>query len=304
MTAIIFDIETIPSQAPGARDHIRASIKPPGTLKKPESIAAWWKDDSEAAVESEYRKQSLDGGLHGEIISIACCADGHDKTWSYCRKQGEPEADLLTAFFAVVEYWQGETARALLGTHHDQSSAWPMDEPHPVAHNAAFDTPYVWHRARVLGVPVPRWLPSPANLRTLGHSPLGALSVFALLAVVAVQASAGLFTSDDISMEGPLARLVSNALVERASWLHQVNERLILGLVGLHLLAILYYRVVKRQSLVKPMVVGDKLVAPESSMPDPTVYAAKDDAATRWRAVAVAAVAAITATVVVNWPIF
>lgn len=171
MTAIIFDIETIPSQAPGARDHIRATLKPPGTLKKPESIAAWWKDDSEAAVEAEYRKLSLDGGLHGEIISIACCADGHDKTWSYCRKQGEPEGDLLTAFFAVVEYWQAETARALLATHHDASSAWPMDEPHPVAHNAAFDLPYVWRRARVLGVPVPRWLPSPANLRTLGHSP-------------------------------------------------------------------------------------------------------------------------------------
>ena len=39
---LIFDIETIPSQHPDAKAQARASIKPPGTLKKPESIAAWW----------------------------------------------------------------------------------------------------------------------------------------------------------------------------------------------------------------------------------------------------------------------
>jgi hypothetical protein len=32
MTQITIDIETVPSQKAGARDHIRASVKPPGTL--------------------------------------------------------------------------------------------------------------------------------------------------------------------------------------------------------------------------------------------------------------------------------
>ena len=140
--------------------------------------------------------------------------------------------------------------------------------------------------------------------RTLGHSPLGALSVFALLAAVGVQAGAGLFTSDDISVEGPLARLVSNALVERASWLHHNNEWVILGLVGLHLGAILYYRVFKRQSLVLPMVVGDKRVARSPAEPAPALLAARDDAAIRLRAAIAAAVAAATTAVIVYWPIF
>lgn len=145
---------------------------------------------------------------------------------------------------------------------------------------------------------------APGAPRTLGHNPPGALSVFTLLAAIGFQATAGLFTSDDIFMEGPLARLVSNAVVEQVSRLHQMNKWVILGLVGLHLLAILYYRVFRRQSLVKPMVVGDKLVAPEATLPDPAVLAAQDNAATRWRALVVVAVAAITVTVVVNWPIF
>ena len=140
--------------------------------------------------------------------------------------------------------------------------------------------------------------------RTLGHSPLGALSVFALIAVVAVQAAAGLFTSDDVSMEGPLARLVSSAAVERASWLHHVNELIILGLIGLHLAAILYYRAFRRQSLVRPMLTGDKVVAPDPATPDPASLAAHDGTATRWRAVVVAVLAVAAVTAIVNWPFF
>ena len=167
---IFVDLETIPSQKTGARDHCRASIKPPGTLKKPESIASWWKDEADSAVEDVYRRQSLDGGAQGEIVSIACAMEEHDKSWTYCRRQNEPEADLLRAFFTLVDYWQSAAAHALLDTHHDEPSAWPMDEPHLVAHNASFDIPFLWRRACVLGVPVPSWLPSPANLRTLGRN--------------------------------------------------------------------------------------------------------------------------------------
>ena len=136
--------------------------------------------------------------------------------------------------------------------------------------------------------------------RTLGHTPVGALSVFALIAVVGIQASAGLFTSDDIASEGPLARLVSNATVETAGWLHHFNELVILSLVALHLGAILFYRVFKRQSLVKPMVVGDKLVSLASADAQPT----RDDAPVRLRALVVAAVAVAIVACIVNWPAF
>ncbi len=44
----------------------------------------------------------------------------------------------------------------------------------------------------------------------VGHSPLGSLSVFALLALLAVQVGSGLFADDEISNTGPLNRLVSD----------------------------------------------------------------------------------------------
>jgi cytochrome b len=137
--------------------------------------------------------------------------------------------------------------------------------------------------------------------RTLGHSPTGSLSVFALLAVIAIQASAGLFASDDIASEGPLARLVSNAFVEQATWLHHTNELVILALVALHLLAILFYRFFKRQSLVRPMLIGDRLL-PAGSVKEE--LAARDDAAIRLRALVVAAVSVAIVACIVNWPVF
>jgi len=159
MSAIIIDIETVPSQQPDARDHIRASIKPPAQMKLAATIEKWWETEAEAAIETEYRRQSLDGGTHGEIVSIA--AAYADRQWVRCRAVGEPEADLLQSFFDVVETWQREDADALLATCHNASSAWPQDPPHPVAHNAPFDLGFLWRRARVLGVPVPPWLPGP-----------------------------------------------------------------------------------------------------------------------------------------------
>ena len=151
---------------------------------------------------------------------------------------------------------------------------------------------------------------APHAPRSLGHSPLGALSVFALLAVIGIQAGAGLFTSDDIASEGPLARLVSNATVEQASWLHHNNELVILALVCLHLGAISYYRIFKRQSLVKPMVVGDKLVNAEQVQQarppadrSASDLAAIDNAAIRWRALLLAVIAAAIMAVIVNWPL-
>jgi len=158
---IYLDIESIPSQRPDARELVRQSIKPPGTLKKPESIAAWWQNESAAAVETEYRRQSLDGGLCGEIISIACCTDT-DREWVRCREQNESEAELLSMFFDRIETWTRDEANKLRLTHHDAAGAWPLDAHYLIAHNSQFDVGFLWRRSKVLGVPTPRWLPSPS----------------------------------------------------------------------------------------------------------------------------------------------
>ncbi|MBV7485716.1 cytochrome b/b6 domain-containing protein [Bordetella sp. BOR01] len=90
-----------------------------------------------------------------------------------------------------------------------------------------------------------------------GHNPLGALSVIVLLAVLGFQATSGLFASDDIMTQGPLYARVDEAV---ASWFtswHHTNEWLIIGLVVLHVLAVLWYAAVRHKRLVRPMITGN-----------------------------------------------
>lgn len=101
-------------------------------------------------------------------------------------------------------------------------------------------------------------MPAAAN-PYLGHNPLGALSVLALLTVVLFQAVSGLFADDDILMRGPYASAVSGAISAQLTKLHKLNSDLILILVGLHLAAIAFYFFVKKENLVKPMLSGRKL---------------------------------------------
>jgi cytochrome b len=101
----------------------------------------------------------------------------------------------------------------------------------------------------------------------LGHNPLGALSVVGLLAMLAVQVSLGLFAADEDGLEsGPLAHLVSGETAEELAELHGSTFILLVALIGIHVAAILFYLVVKRNNLVKPMVTG-KREAPEGAQP-------------------------------------
>lgn len=94
-----------------------------------------------------------------------------------------------------------------------------------------------------------------------GHNPLGALSVFALLALLSVQVVSGLFSNDEIAYSGPLYPWVSEALAGRLSAIHRLSVNGLFVLIGLHVLAIGYYVRVKRDNLLKPMVTGWKDVA-------------------------------------------
>lgn len=93
----------------------------------------------------------------------------------------------------------------------------------------------------------------------VGHNPLGSLSVLALLALLAAQVGTGLVADDEIANLGPLNRFVSSATALRATaWHEQWGQGLILGLVVLHVAAILFYLLHKKIDLVRPMVSGDK----------------------------------------------
>ena len=140
------------------------------------------------------------------------------------------------------------------------------------------------------------FLPSPSRLwrvvrsrdpsalaLSAGHSELGTLSVYALLIVVAVQVSAGMFSNDGSFTEGPWVKFVSNAVSDRLSTLHYYNSWLIAGLVALHVAAIAFYLLARREDLLTPMLTGDKLGL--------SAPAAEDGTAIRLRAAVLAALA-------------
>jgi len=96
--------------------------------------------------------------------------------------------------------------------------------------------------------------------RSIGHNPLGALSVLALLGILAAQSASGLFASDDIVTDGPLVHLVSSKTVSLLSTLHRIGGKVLLGLVAVHLAAVVFYKVVKKDDLVRAMITGTKRV--------------------------------------------
>ena len=98
--------------------------------------------------------------------------------------------------------------------------------------------------------------------RILGHNPIGALSVFALLFVLSVQVFTGLFVDDEIAFQGPLAKFVPNTVVSLFSEIHEGNQVLIYTLIAIHIAAILFYKKFKGEDLIKPMISGDKEIDP------------------------------------------
>ena len=104
-----------------------------------------------------------------------------------------------------------------------------------------------------------RKLPGRAPGETAGHNPLGAWSVVAMIALIIVQAGLGLFSVDVDGIEsGPLSDRVSFDLGRACAHWHELTFRVLQGLVVLHLAAIAFYAVWKRENLVGAMIVGGR----------------------------------------------
>lgn len=102
----------------------------------------------------------------------------------------------------------------------------------------------------------------------VGHNPLGALSVLGLLGLMAAQITLGLFASDtDATYSGPLNYRIGSDLAEKLTDLHELGFYLIVLMVIIHLGAIIYYAVAKKERLVPPMVTGRKTYAEPVAQP-------------------------------------
>lgn len=129
----------------------------------------------------------------------------------------------------------------------------------------------------------------------VGHNPMGAWSVFAMLGFLALQVGTGLFSDDEIAAAGPLTRFVSSAWVENATFYHKnIGKLVLLILVALHLLAIGMYLFKKNQNLIKPMITGDKLL-------NFLAESATDNLASHRKAVVIAIVCAALVIGLLRW---
>jgi cytochrome b len=94
--------------------------------------------------------------------------------------------------------------------------------------------------------------------RGFGHTPLGGWSVLLLLLLPLAMAASGLFANDDIAFAGLLSGWVNKSVSDQLTSLHYLGFNLLLGLIGLHLAAIAFYRLKRRVDLVRPMLTGWK----------------------------------------------
>jgi len=123
----------------------------------------------------------------------------------------------------------------------------------------------------------------PEDQFDVGHNPLGALSVLAMLALLALQVGTGLVADDEIANVGPLNKFVASATALSAtSWHKTAGQYGMILLIALHVGAIAYYLKRWNANLVRPMISGDK------PLPDGTPPS-RDDLVTRVAALALLA---------------
>jgi cytochrome b len=82
--------------------------------------------------------------------------------------------------------------------------------------------------------------------------------VIALLLALLVQAGTGLFANDDLLMEGPLAKFISDRLSDQITTCHHLNVWTVGILIGMHVTAVIFHLALAKDNLVRPMVTGRK----------------------------------------------
>lgn len=120
----------------------------------------------------------------------------------------------------------------------------------------------------------------------VGHTPLGGLSIIAMLTVLAGQVGLGLFAVDEDGLEaGPLSHFVSFDAGRTIAHLHHRLFWALVALIAMHLAAIAVYAL-RGRNLLGPMITGVAAVKPGVEAP---THAAP------WRILPTAAAAAATA---------
>ena len=101
-----------------------------------------------------------------------------------------------------------------------------------------------------------------AGHRHLGHNPLGAMMVFALLLVLAAIVVTGTVTLGGAFKQGPLGAFVGFAAGWQVRGIHKLFSVLLLVMIAAHLLGVAFESRRGRENLVRAMVTGRKAANP------------------------------------------
>ena len=146
----------------------------------------------------------------------------------------------------------------------------------------------------------------------VGHNPLGGWMVIALVVSLALQAISGLFANDGAAFEGPFATRVGFEISTGLTHFHRWNLKVLIFLAGVHIAAVFFHLLVKRENLLGTMFSGMKRV-PEAAVHErrdaprgtpPRRVASRESAhvhfASPWRAVALLLLALLVVAFVVR----
>ena len=97
------------------------------------------------------------------------------------------------------------------------------------------------------------------HINYIGHTPIGGYMVISLFTTIGVQISTGLFISDNMFYDGPLAFFITDYWSGILTYIHKLNFNVILGLITLHIGAIVLY-FINNHNLISPMLWGKKLL--------------------------------------------
>ena len=101
-----------------------------------------------------------------------------------------------------------------------------------------------------------------------GHNPLGALSVIALLVLLLTQITLGLFAVDVDGIEsGPLSHYVSFEAGRACAEWHDTLFDVLVWTIVLHIGAVLFYVIFKKQNLIGAMMHGRRACAQQPQTP-------------------------------------
>lgn len=136
MPKLYLDIETVPTDRADVREYIAATVKPPATMSKAETIAKWMTESKPEAVEEAIAKTGLDGSF-GRVCVIGW-AWGDDAAHSEYSENDERE---LLKHFAKCMNLRPPT------THYETTV---------IGHNvSAFDLRFLTQRFIVNGIKPP-----------------------------------------------------------------------------------------------------------------------------------------------------